>query len=144
MTNHTGFTLALTFLFLPTIIVFAQDFERHPEAPGINGIVYYILKGDSLEEAKPYIYAGAMFIDGANQMELYEALFGPNKSTTFQLERNRFIAQGWLSIGKGDNAAIAIVKTASKDSKSYTRFHSVFLIRLKNGEWAIKYWHTSS
>lgn len=111
-------------------------------AEEIKGVVHDILQGVSRPSVKSTILPAAMLIDGGSQSDLSESLFGNKKSTAFTREKDPKVTIEQLWISPELTSAYLITEIRSK-TKEESRFHSVFFMKDKKGDWKIKHWHTS-
>jgi hypothetical protein len=108
----------------------------------IQQLVKDVFRGDKPEEVKSSISSGAYIIEGSSYQSLFESLYGKQRSRAFVLEKNRQMSFLQLSINDDVNAAHLVVKTETL-KHSNPRYHSVFFMKSKAGQWKIQNWHTS-
>ncbi len=116
--------------------------ETRIAAEEIKGIVRDILQGADRPSIRSAITLGALLVEGGSKTDLSEALFGKSKSTAFIREADRKVTIERLSISPDATSAYLITEIQFK-SRTESRFHSVFFMKDKQGDWKVKHWHTS-
>lgn len=126
--------------------VFIPNDPATPEtrfaAEEIKGIVRDILQGADRPSIRSAISPGALLVDGGSQRDLSEALFGKNRSTAVIRESDRKVTIERLSISPETTSAYLVTEIQFK-TRTESRFHSVFFMKDKQGNWKVKHWHTS-
>ena len=90
-------------------------------------LVMRVLRGDKLNELKPFISLGAYIVDGATYESLFEALYGNNRSATLASESGRQSSFFHVTMTDDMSCAHLVVKTETSQHKE-PRYHSVFLM----------------
>ncbi len=139
--------VALFFCF--TCLLIANAFSQQADkeqflkaSKQIQQIVIDVFRGDKLADLKSSINPGAYIIEGGVYRSLFESLYGKDRSPVFAEERGRRMSFLQLTIDDAMNAAHMVAKTETP-KHSDTRYHSVFFLKSKLGDWQIKHWHTS-
>ena len=142
---HSRFTIPtlIAFLFVITTGLYAQEGIRPPDAYELHGLVDDILTGTHQKVTKASISQNSVFIDGASEQDLYQALFGTDASNTIKLERNRKVLKRRLGLSADSKAGFVIVTTVAED-RTQPRVHSVYFSKSDKGDWMIWSWHTSN
>lgn len=109
----------------------------------IQRLVKDVFRGDNLPELKSSISPGAYIVEGSSYQSLFESLYGKDKSPALAQERSRQVSFLQLTMDDGMNAAHLVAKTQSS-KHSDPRYHSVFFMKSKTGQWQIQNWHTSN
>ncbi len=116
--------------------------DAHKMFEQVQTLVWDILQGKNLEQAKSSVEAEAYLISGSNYEPLLEVLTGRSKTCNLNEGANRQI--GFLSAMISDDLTTGylIVKTESAEKKN-ERFHTINFMKSNDGGWKIKSWHTS-
>ena len=139
--------VALLFCFTCLLIATALSQQADKEqflraSKQIQQIVTDVFRGDKLADLKPSINPGAYFIEGGTYRSLFEALYGKDRSSVFAEERGKQMSFLNLNIDDALNAAHMVAKTETSKHADI-RYHSVFFLKSKSGDWQIRDWHTS-
>ena len=112
------------------------------ETESIKTTIENILKGIDITQAKNYINPESYLVYGKYYESLYGVLNGEHKNIKLMEGPESKEMFSHLTLSDDGTNAWIFLKTQIKRS-GQTRFHTIILIKTKNGDWQIKHWQVS-